>query len=136
MTLSSPGKTTATTSPTGNSALGFIRRNITTNSTEIKYTAHKQIVQPVLGHASRSWHSLTKTQKEELEVVQRRAARLIYNIKRTDYKTSTTNLLAELQLDKLSDRRSHSRLKLFGQYHFNEKDTIRDYLQRTCLASR
>ena len=105
----------------GNSALGFIRRNITTNSTEIKCTAHKQIVRPVLGHASKSWDSLTKTQKEELEVVQRQAARLIYNIKRTDYKTSTTNLLSELQLDKLSDRHNHPRLKLFGQYHFNEE---------------
>ena len=90
----------------------------------------------MLGYASGSWDSLTKTQKEELEAVQGRAARLIYNSKRTDYMTSTTNLLSELQLDKLSDRRSHPRLKLFGQYHFNEEDTIRNYLQRTCLASR
>ena len=103
----------------GNSALGFIRRNITTNSTEIKCTAYKQIVRPLLGYTSGSWDSLTKTPKEELEAVQRRAARLIYNIKRTDYKTSTTDLLSALQLDKLSERRSHSRLKLFGQYHFN-----------------
>ena len=53
----------------GNSALGFIRRNITTNSTEIKCTAYKQIVRPVLEYASGSWDSLTETQEEELEAV-------------------------------------------------------------------
>ena len=103
----------------GNNALGFICRNITTNSTEIKSTVYKQIVRPVLEYASGSTDSLAKTLEDENEAVQRRAARVIYNIKRTDYKTSTTNLLSGLQLDKLSERRSHSRLKLFGQYHFN-----------------
>ena len=109
----------------GNSALGFICRNITTNSTEIKCTAYKQIVRPVLEYASGSWDSLTKTQEEELEAVQRRAARLIYNIKRSDYKTRTTNLLPELQLDKLSDRRSHPRLTLLAHAHLQDEDTLR-----------
>ena len=90
----------------------------------------------MLEYACGSWDSLTKTQEGELEALQRGAASLIYNIKRTDYKTSTTNLLSELQLDKFQDRHSHSRLKLFGQYHFDEEDTIKNYLQRTCQNIR
>ena len=127
-----PGKTTSITSLTKETVhlvlFGGILPSI---PLRIKCAACKQIVRPVLEYSSGSWESLTKTQKNEFEAVQSRAAKLIYNFNCTTKKT-TTNLL--LQLDKLSDRRSHSRLKLFGQYHFNDEETIRNYLQRTCLA--
>ena len=68
-----------------NSALGFIRRNVITTSTQVKSTAFKQIVRPVLEYASGAWDSLTKTQEKNIEAVQRCAARLIFNICRTDH---------------------------------------------------
>ena len=120
----------------GNSTLGFIRRNVTTTSNDVKCTAYKQIVRPTLEYAAGAWDSLTKTQEKTLEAVQRRAARLIYNISRTDHTTSTTNLLSNLNLEELTDRRRHTRLKLFNQYHFSKDDTIKNYLQRAAVTSK
>ena len=112
----------------GNSALGFICRNITTNSTEIKSTVYKQIVRPVLEYASCSTDSLVKTLEDEIEAVQRRAARVIYNIKRSDYKTSTTNLLSGLQLLTNSQRgiATHASNYLASITPMWKADTIRN----------
>ena len=119
-----------------NSALGFIRRNVITTSTQVKSTAYKQLVRPVLEYASGAWDSLTKTQEKNIEAVQRRAARLIFNISRTDHTTSTTKLLQDLELDELATRRQHARLKIFKQYHFSEEETISNYLSKACVASK
>ena len=84
-----------------NSSLGFVRRTVLTNSTSVKSTAYTQIVRPVLEYASGSWDSIGKT-AADLETVQRRAARIICGIRRTDRKTSTTCLLKGLNLPTLA----------------------------------
>ena len=89
-----------------NSTLGFIRRNVLTTSQSVKETAYKQLVRPVLEYASVAWDSITDTLASRLESVQRRAARLICGIRKTDRKTSTTGLLQQLNLPPLSQRRS------------------------------
>ena len=93
----------------GNSTLGFIRRNVLTSSETVKNTAYKQLVRPVLEYASASWDSVSDTAASRLEAVQRRAARLICGIRRTDRKTSTTSLLQKLDLQPLNERRSDRR---------------------------
>ena len=47
-----------------NSALGFIRRNVIATSTQVKSTAYKQLVRPVLEYASGAWNSLIMTQEK------------------------------------------------------------------------
>jgi hypothetical protein len=55
-----------------NATLGFIRRNVLTTSEDVKSTAYKQLVRPVLEYASGAWDSLTQTAEKQLEGVQRR----------------------------------------------------------------
>ena len=68
----------------GNSSLGFIRRNVLTTSQIVRNTKYKQHVSPVLEYASASWYAVSATAAGRLEAVQRRAARLVCGIRRTD----------------------------------------------------
>ena len=68
----------------GNSIIGFIRRNILTTSVEVKATAYKQLVCPMLEYASAAWDSASDTAAKLLEAVQRRGARLVCGIRRTN----------------------------------------------------
>ena len=114
----------------GNSTLGFIRRNVTTTSEEVKSLAYKQLVRPVLEYASSAWDSLTQTQETSLEAVQRRAARLVCGIRRTDRKTSVSGLVQRLGWEKLDERRKSRRLQLFRQMHFSESNIITQHIQK------
>ena len=116
------------TASRGNSILSFIRRNVLTTSIEIKATAYKQLVRPVLEYASAAWDSASGTAAKLLEAVQRRGARLVCGIRRTDRKTSTTGLLQKLNLPPLSQRRSERRLQIFSQYHHSNKSVLSSYI--------
>ena len=118
-----------------NSTLGFIRRNVLTTSEEIKSLAFKQLVRPVLEYASSAWDSLTQTQETSLEAVQRRAARLVCGIRRSDRTTSVTGLVKRLGWDKLDERRRNRRLQLFHQLHFGETHTITRHIQKATYHS-
>ena len=112
----------------GNSTLGFIRRNLLINSEAVKSKTYKQLVRPVLEYSSTAWDSASDTAASLLEAVQRRSARLIWGIRRTDRKTSTTGFLQKLDLNSLSERRSEKRLKVFRQYHHSSKTAINNYV--------
>ena len=118
-----------------NSTLGFIRRNVLTTSQPVKETAYKQLVRPVLEYASVAWDSVTETQAKRLESVQRRAARLICGIRKTDRKTSKSSLLQQLNLPSLSQRRGERRLKVFSQYHHNNPSVLAKYIARSAHNS-
>ena len=118
-----------------NSTLGFIRRNVLTTSQSVKETAYKQLVRPVLEYASVAWDSITDTLASRLESVQRRAARLICGIRKTDRKTSTTGLLQQLNLPPLSQRRGDRRLKVFSQYHHHNSTVLAKYITRSAHNS-
>ena len=72
------------TAARGNSIIGFIRRNILTTTVEVKATAYKQLVCPMLEYASAAWDSASDTAAKLLEAVQRRGARLVCGIRRTN----------------------------------------------------
>ena len=84
-----------------------------------------------MGYAATVWDgSLTQTQAVKLEAVQRRAARTVYNIPRTDHQTSTTQLIDQLSWQTLDTRRNCRRLGLFRAIHFNEVATdMTEYIQ-------
>ena len=118
-----------------NSTVGFIRRNVLTTSQSIKEVAYKQLVRPVLEYASTAWDSITDTHANRVEAVQRRAARMICGIRRTDHKTSTTSLLQQLNLQPLAKRRGDRRLKVFSQYHHGNQAILLKYIKKAKYSS-
>ena len=93
-------------------ALGFVRRNVYNYCpSEVKSLAYTSLMRPQLEYASAAWNPYLVGDIQQLEKVQRRAARFVFR----DYKytTSVTGLLERLQWPLLSTRRTNSRLALF-----------------------
>ena len=113
------------------SRLGYIRRTIPPALPHLRAKAYTTLVRPILEYSSTVWDgSLTQTQATKLEAVQRRAARTVYNIPRTDHKTSTTQLVDQLTWQTLDSRRNWRRLGLFRAIHYNEVAiNMSDYIQ-------
>ena len=86
-----------------NRTLGFLRRNL------YSYKAYKGLVRPVLDYGSSVWDPPGVVLQEELESVQKRAARFVtgnYN-----YETgSMTGILGQLKWESLKKRRKDNRL--------------------------
>ena len=74
--------------------LGFLRRNIKTNSRSVKETAYKSLVRPLVEYASPAWDPYTAKDINRLEMVQRRAARYVTG--RYHNRSSVTDMLGEL----------------------------------------
>ena len=60
-----------------NRTLGFLRRNLSSCPQDVKETAYKGLVRPVLEYASPVWDPHGIVVQEELEKVQNRAARFV-----------------------------------------------------------
>ena len=87
-----------------NRTLGFLRRNLYSCPQEVKEAAYKGLVRPVLDYGSSVWNPSGVVLQEELESVQKRAARFVtgnYN-----YETgSMTGILGQLKWESLKKRR-------------------------------
>ena len=94
-----------------NRTIGFLRRNLYSCPQEVKEAAYKGLVRPVLDYGSSVWDPLGVVLQEELESVQKRAARFVtgnYN-----YKTgSMTSILGQLKWESLKKRRKDNKLIL------------------------
>ena len=94
-----------------NRTLGFLRRNLYSCPQEVKEVAYKGLVRPVLDYGSSVWDPPGVVLQEELESVQKRAARFVtgnYN-----YETgSITGILGQLKRESLKKRRKDNRLIL------------------------
>ena len=92
-----------------------VRRNIYSCPQHIKKSAYTTHVRPLLDYSSSVWDPHTKTLKNKIEMVQRRAARFCHN----DYKTIEKGRVSEmirklnLQLERLNIRRTNKRLTIF-----------------------
>ena len=110
------------------STLSFIRRTIPPQARELRAKAYKQLVRPALEYACSVYDPLIQTLEDSLEAVQKRCARMVYNVPRIS-RISTTDLLNTLDWEPLAKRRAHRRLTLFRGMHFGEVATkITDYL--------
>ena len=94
-----------------NRTLGFLRRNLYSCPQEVKEAAYKGLVRPVLDYGSSVCDPPGIVLQEELERVQKRAARFVtgnYN-----YETgSMTGILGQLKWESLKKRRKDNRLIL------------------------
>jgi hypothetical protein len=99
---------TESTIKKANNSLSFLRRNITSCPQDIKAQAYKTLVRPILEYAGTVWDPHTATNINQLEAVQRRAARFV----KGDYKTtsSTTAMMTDLGWPTLQHRRSNAKL--------------------------
>lgn len=113
-----------------NNTLGFIRRSIPSNLSRLRNKAYKQLLRPILEYACTTWDAgLTKGQTDDLERIQRRAARTVKNIPRTDWITSTSGIIQELKWEPLQERRKRRRLGLFRAIHYGEvAGNVEDHL--------
>ena len=93
-----------------NRTLGFLRRNLYSCPQEVKEAAYKEFVCPVLDYGSSVWAPPGVVLQEELESVQKRAARFVGNY---NYETgSMTGILGQLKWEFLKKRRKDNRLIL------------------------
>ncbi|XP_072039114.1 uncharacterized protein [Amphiura filiformis] len=93
-----------------NKVLGFLKRNLWFCPREMKETAYKTLVRPILEYAGCSWDPYKKKDIVAIEAVQRKAARFCMN----DYKqlSSVTEMTRVLGWEALQDRRKDARLQL------------------------
>ena len=92
-----------------NRTLGFLRRNLSACPQDAKESAYKGLVHPVLEYGSSVWDPSSMLLQEELEKVQKRAAKFITG--NYIYETgSMTGILEQLKWKSLEKRRRDSRI--------------------------
>ena len=94
-----------------NQTLGFLRRNIKVHSENLKSTSYITLVQPQLEYSSTVWSPHYQYAIDQIEAVQRRAARWT----KRDYgrTSSVSEMLISLGWRRLDLRRIDARLGLF-----------------------
>ena len=92
----------------GNRSLGFVKRNVTTSSTNAKQTAYKSLVRPQMEYAASIWDPHFQQHQYNLEMVQRRAARWVCS--EYDRQKSVTTMLQKLAWETLEAQRAKMRV--------------------------
>ena len=96
-----------------NQMLGMLRRNLRGCSKPIKSAAYQAIVRPHLEYAACVWDPHEAKYINQLEMIQRRAARFTCN--NYDRQASVSQMIKDLQWDLLETRREVARLALMKQ---------------------
>ena len=93
-----------------NTTLAFLRRNLKPCSLHIKAKSYAAYIKPIVEYSATVWDPHIKEDIHKLEMVQRRAARFVYN----NYYTtdSVTNMLSSLHWPTLESRRKFLKLIL------------------------
>ena len=89
-----------------NKTLGFMKRNIHGCTQKVKQHTFTTMVRPTLEYASTCWYPQSKDLIGDIEQVQKRAARFIYNKYRSKEPGCATNMLDALNWEPLSQRRA------------------------------
>ena len=115
-------------------SLGFLRRNIRVDHPQLKAMAYKAIVRPQLEYASCVWDPHQSTYIDNIEKVQRRAARWVCS----DYSplSSVTSMLDVLGWRTLEQRRSDARLAMLFKIVHGQVAIPSDQLVRPSRLTR
>ena len=95
-----------------NRTLTFIRRNLHSCPINIKTTAYTTLVRPLLEYSSSVWDPHTQTLINQIEMVQRRAARFCLNDYTSREAGCVSEMLNQLHLHQLKTRRTNRRLTI------------------------
>ena len=99
-----------------NKTLGFLKRNIKTSNKCAKLTAYKALVRPILEYGGAVWDPYTTESVNNIEKVQRRAARWITS----KYDADIEEDMSALGLTSLANRRKQARLSAFYKIHHGQ----------------
>ena len=91
--------------------LNFLRRNINIRNSHAKLQAYKSLVRPILEYSSTVWDPYTNKLINQIEMVQRRAAR--FALHRYNRTSSVGCMLQILHCSTLAERRRVARLSMF-----------------------
>ena len=93
-----------------NRTLGFLSRNLTACPLDVKESAYKGLVRPIPEYGTSVWDPQNILLQDELEKVQKRAARIVTG-NYVDYETgSMTGILKQLKWESLKNWRKDTRL--------------------------
>ena len=95
------------------STLGFMRRNLRSCPMECRKAAYFSLVRSKLEYAATVWDPYYQHDIDRLENIQRRAARFISNDYRSRHEGAVTEMLSNLELPSLQERRRQLRLTMF-----------------------
>ena len=120
----------------GNRTVGFLRRNFKDCTTKVKSATYTAMVRPSLEYASTVWDPYEEKDKKPLEMVQRRAARYVYNNYFERTPGTVTNMIENLGWENLEERRKNNRLVMLYKikHHLvgiNSQNYLRDSDART-----
>ena len=94
----------------GNRALGFTKRNIASSSKVTKERAYTTLVRPTVEYASTIWSPHQKNLTQQIEKVQRRAARYVTG--NFNPRASVSAMLTQLEWETLEQRRLKARVTM------------------------
>ena len=118
-----------------NKLLGFLRRNLKMRNESTKENAYKAIVRSNLEYCSTVWAPHTKKNKDEIEKVQRRAARFVTG--RYHNTSSVSSMIDHLNWESLEQRRQKARVIMLYKIIHNEVDiNPQSYLKKQERTTR
>ena len=98
-----------------NRTLGFIMRNFYSCPKHVKESAYKTLVRPLLEYSSAGWAPYTKNLTNQIEKVQKRAARFVSNDFTSRSEGCVTEMIQSLEWTSLADRRKVRRISILQQ---------------------
>ena len=100
----------AKTASKASSTLGFVRRNLKNCPISCRKTAYIALVRSVLEYGSVVWDPYLTRDIDKLERIQRNGARFITGDYKSRHEGAVTNMLNDLDLPTLQDRRTNAKL--------------------------
>ena len=119
-----------------NKLLGLLRRNLSTCDRRVKEAAYLGLVRPLLEYASQAWDPYTDNLSNEIENIQRRAARFVTSDYQNYELGSVTKLLKDLGWKSLKSRGEVNRLCLLKKGLDNNAILLLDELSKPARTDK
>ena len=125
------------TTAKANKVLCFLRRNLYDCSTKVRSASYSTMVRPILEYSAAIWDPHLQREINQLETVQRRAARFATKTYYDRTPGCVTNLLKDLKWDSLQNRHQILRLGLLHKINNNLVDIdINNFVKRSDARTR